>query len=460
MMRLEFLNREEELLRLERAFAKPEGNLVCLYGRRRCGKSRLLREALKGRDAVYYVGDDRTSVLQRRSLARAIADRIPGFEKVDYPDWEVLLERWWQEGPAGAVLALDEFPALAVAAPELPSLLQKHIDAGGEAGLHVALCGSSQRMMLGLVLDRTAPLYGRSEEVLEIAPLAPRFLRVGLGLEDPVRALEAWATWGGIPRYWELAGDFDTHWAAVRHLVFDPMGVLHREPASLLLDDLREITQASSLLAVIGQGRQKVSTMARRLEKPPTSLSRPLNRLIEMGLVRRELPFGVSERKSRQSLYHIADPFLSFWFRFVDPNRSRLGMGQVAEVEREVRAGFRDYLGPVWERLARDSVAHLDIAGRGWRPARRWWGKGLDGRTMEIDVVAESQDGEALLVGEVKLGLPPGAAHRVAKDLQSKINRFPHASGRTVVPCLWYATDPIPYRDIETVHVEQVFGSK
>jgi len=123
-MRLKFLNREEELSRLERAFAKPEGNLVCLYGRRRCGKSRLLREALKGRDAVYYVGDDRTGVLQRRSLARAIADLVPGFEKVDYPDWEALLERWWRDGPAGAVLALDEFPALAVVAPELPSLLQ------------------------------------------------------------------------------------------------------------------------------------------------------------------------------------------------------------------------------------------------------------------------------------------------------------------------------------------------
>ena len=110
-MKLPFLNRSGEMERLQRALSQEESVLLCLYGRRRCGKSRLLQEALHGKKRVYYVGDDRESSLQRRSLARAISELIPGFSLVDYPDWDALLERWWREAPGSSVLALDEFPS-------------------------------------------------------------------------------------------------------------------------------------------------------------------------------------------------------------------------------------------------------------------------------------------------------------------------------------------------------------
>ena len=78
------------------------------------------------------------------------------------------------------------------------------------------------------------------------------------------------------------------------------------------------------MLALVGRGCHRLLEIAARLEKPATSLGRPLQRLLELGLVRRELPFGSSLRDSKRTLYVIADPFLRFWFRFVDPERSRL----------------------------------------------------------------------------------------------------------------------------------------
>ena len=439
-MRLRFLDRTDERKRLEQALDHREGSFVCLFGRRRCGKSRLLQEVLGDRDAVYLVADDRHGSLQRRSLARALAEQVPGIERVEYPDWDTLLDRWWREAPAGCTLAIDEFPAMVSAAPELPSLLQKHLDGATGRGLSLVLCGSSQRMMQGLVLDGNAPLYGRAREILEIHPLGAAWLEQAFGTRSVPRLLDLNATWGGVPRYWELARDHSSHWPAVRSLVLDPLGVLNDEPRRLLLDDMREITQAASVLALVGQGCHRISEIAGRLGQPVTSLSRPLQRLIELGLVRRETPFGAAPRRSKQSFYVIDDPFLAFWFRFVEPNRSRLQAGAMRSVEQEIRRSWDVYLGTAWERLARDAVPRLAIGGRRWKPAARWWGAGDDRRPMEIDIVAESEDGEALLVGEAKLALDAAGRRRAEAKLTEKIARFPLARDREVVPALFVAS--------------------
>jgi uncharacterized protein len=239
-MELPFLDRGEETQRLTRLVESREGALGVLYGRRRCGKSRLLREILPPERSIYYVGDEREGALQRVSLAAEMARLLPGFDWVSYPDWDSLFSRFWNEAEPGTALVLDELPALVAAARELPSVLQKHVDRYPERGLHLLLAGSSQRMMQGLVLDRTAPLFGRAREILKIAPLRAGWIQQALHLDDPVRSIEAYAVWGGVPRYWELAGDHPDLATAIRSLVLSPLGVLYEEPSRLLVDDLRD----------------------------------------------------------------------------------------------------------------------------------------------------------------------------------------------------------------------------
>jgi len=435
-MKLPFLDRDEETARLARLVESPEGSLGVLYGRRRCGKSRLLREVLPPERSIYYVGDEREGALQRTSLAAEIARLLPGFDRVTYPDWDSLFSRFWNEAKPGMALVLDELPALVAEARELPSVLQKHVDRYPERGLHLLLAGSSQRMMQGLVLDRTAPLFGRAWEILKIAPLRAGWIQSALHLDDPAQAVEAYSVWGGIPRYWELAGDHPDLAAAVRSLVLSPLGVLYEEPSRLLLDDLRDTAQATSILALIGQGCHRISEIAARMAKPVTSLARPLERLIEMDLVARETPFGTSVRNSKRTLYRIADPFLRYWFRFVQPDRSRLEARQTVAVERDIAARFPHHAGEVWEELARESVPVLDCFGRTWGPAGRWWGPGLDRQPLEIDLVAESQVGDALLVGEVKWASPDDPA-RLLQELERKVERLPFVEGREVFTALW-----------------------
>lgn len=435
-MKLPFLDRDPELSRLQRLLAAPEGALGVLYGRRRCGKSRLLRQALSGFPAAYYVGDDRDATLQRSSLATEISRLLPRFEQVTYPDWEALLARFWAEAKPGTALALDEFPALVATAPELPSVLQRYVDHHSERRIHLLLSGSSQRMMQGLVLDRTAPLFGRAREILKISPLPSGWIERALPLGSAAAAVEAHSVWGGIPRYWELAADHGELSAAVEALVLDPLAVLHDEPARLLLDDLRDTTQAASILSLIGQGRHRASEIAGRLGKPATSLSRPLARLQEMELVDRETPFGEPPRSTKRALYKIRDPFLRFWFRFVEPNRSRLGAGQMAAVRRDLAARFPHHVGQEWEDLARESVPRLGCFGKSWGPASRWWGPGLDRKPLEVDLVAEDEAGEALLVGEAKWSEPADAA-KILAALAAKVSRLPLAEGKQVFLALW-----------------------
>jgi len=435
-MKLPFLDRHEEAERLRRLLARPEGSLGVLYGRRRCGKSRLLREILAPARAVYYVGDDREGALQRASLATEIGRLLSGFERATYPDWDALLERWWQQAPPGTVLALDEFPSLVAVAPDLPSLLQKHLDREADRGIHLLLSGSSQRMMQGLVLDRTAPLFGRASEILKISPLPAGWIEEALHLESPERAVEAYAVWGGTPRYWELAGDHPDLPAAIRSLVLSPLGVLLEEPARLLLDDMRDTTQAASILSLIGQGCHRISEIAARLGKPMTALSRPLQRLQDMDLITREQPFAEAPRGGKRTLYKISDPFLRFWFRYVEPNRSRLGAGQVAAVEEEIGQRLGHHVGEIWEELARASVPLLSPGGKTWGPVGRWWGPGLDRRPLEVDLVAHSLDGTSVLIGEVKWAAPRDAA-RLLDELEAKARRLPVAGGRDIALALW-----------------------
>lgn len=437
---LPFLDRREELRRIRAALGARTGTLTVLYGRRRCGKSRLLLEAIRRRPSVYYVGDEREGSLQRRSLAKAMAALVPGFERVEYPDWEALLLRFWEEAPSGAVLALDELPYLASASPELAGLLQKRVDAGRKRPLHVVLCGSSQRMMQGLVLDASAPLYGRAREVLKIGPLGFGWLPGAFPCLGRTSLLEAYGIWGGVPRYWELAVPHRSTLAAVRHLVLDPLGVLREEPRRLLLDDLDEVAQASSILALIGEGCHRVSEIAGRIGKPATSLARPLARLVDLGFVERQTPFGTAPRDTKRSLYRLADPFLRFWFRFVEPRRTAIEARQAGLLERDYREFLPSHLGDVWEDLARSSVPRLRIDERRWGPASRFWGPGLDGRPIEIDVVAESVDGSALLVGEAKLRVSARDASRIEGELRAKSRRLPHVSAKEIVPVVFGAS--------------------
>lgn len=434
-MSLPFLNRHDEQRRLAAALRAAPPVLAVLYGRRRCGKSTLLRRVAGPQD-VYFLASQNDAALQRAALAAQIDSVVAGFAAVVYPSWDALLRSLADRTPRRLSLFLDEFPYLAQTSPELPSVLQGFLEGAGAERVNLVLCGSSQRMMHGLVLDRTAPLYGRAREILKVRPLAAGWIREGLKLAG-AQAVAAYAVWGGVPRYWELARDYQSLEAAVAALVLDRNGVLHEEPLRLLLDDMRTAGQAHSLLSLIAAGSHRLSEIAGRMEKPAGMLTRPLANLIDLGYVRRDCPFGENPRKTKRTVYQLTDPFLQFHFRFVQAHQSMLELGLTHAVEIAVKEMFPSHVAGIWEALARESVPFLRLGGIQWGVASRWWGAGADGQPLELDVVAESMDQTALLVGEAKWTATRADGGRMAARLQNCVQRLPFVRGRRVVLALW-----------------------
>ena len=453
-MRLHFMNRTREITRLKRALGSPDPSLVVIYGRRRCGKSTLLQHAANETD-IYFLADQQESPLQIQSLAVEIGRTIPGFAQVNYPSWEVLLSALQRQAQKGTTLILDEFPYLVQKSPELPSIFQKLID-NQQNSTNIIICGSSQRMMQGLVLDASAPLYGRAAEIIKVRPLEPGWIREALPLNS-IEAIKAYSVWGGVPRYWELAGAYRNQEEACKELVLDRDGVLHREPMRLLLDDMRGASQPHSLLSLIANGSNRLSEIAGRLGKPATSLTRPLANLIELGYIKRDHPFGESPMSSRKTIYRLEDPFLLFWYRIVLPNHSLLERDLVDAVYAESRNRFKAQAAEMWEEMARKSTAHLSIANIRWKPAQRWWGHGRDGKNMEIDVLAESLDDTSLLFGEAKWEEKTNIRATISR-LRKAVANFPRRTDRNIIMAVWCKNNKIRNDECQIISPRDVLA--
>lgn len=403
---MQFLDRNRELGRLD-GLLKGSG-LGVVWGRRRVGKTRLLVEWCRRHDGVYFVADQSSVSLQRRYFADALSVRFPGFSDVEYPDWSTLFRRLSVEAQRSAwrgPVVVDELPYLVEMASELPSILQRWIDHEAKAAkLTLVLAGSSQRMMQGLVLDADAPLYGRAREHFALDPLPANWIRKAFEDSSPTLAVERYAVWGGTPHYWELALDCGSRALSTQldRVVLDPAGPLHLEPSRLLMEEQPPATALRPLLDAIGMGCHRSSEIAARIGQPATSLHRPLQRLMELGLVVREVPFGESEKNLKRSLYRMDDPFFRMWFRLVAPHRSALAQateqGRLALWHTHRQA----LLSETWESLCRASLPRMVQGSLGklapWSPAQRYW----HGNGPEWDVVAATLDGKHLFLGEVK----------------------------------------------------------
>ena len=442
----QFLDRESDTLRLRAALNRADAQLVVLYGRRRIGKSALIKNVLEfGRD-LYFLSDQTSEQNQRVLFSRMVADQIDGFAKVVYPDWETLFRALANQLKGRISICLDEFPYMVKSCPSLPSVLQKLINFR-ILNFNLILCGSSQQMMYSYILDKKSPLYGLADEIIKLAPIPARYIAEALDC-DPVQAVTEYSIWGGIPRYWELRNDYSDTDAAIGGLLLDMQGILLEEPIRLLRDDMRDTVQSATLLSIIGDGANKMSEIASRAGKPAGEITEPLKKLRDLGYVRREVPFGENEKNSKKGLYHIDDSLFRFHFRFVSPYASLLELGAVDTIMGIIKDQMPSFTGECWEQLCRKFVSGRVIDDIIYNKASRWWGKIFkdtddnQGQMVELDVVAESLDKKHILIGECKWTDSEDAASLLNK-LQDIIPHLPFVKPtQTVHICLFTKLPP------------------
>jgi AAA+ ATPase superfamily predicted ATPase len=403
-----FINRQRELATLERSYASGQAELYVLYGRRRVGKTELLRAFTSGKRHIFFVADLGTEASGLAELTRQISQFLYGSPEAIAPfgSWDAAFAMVARPAETERlVLALDEFTYLIGANPAFPSILQRVWDTRlAQTQLQLILCGSYVGMIEQQVLAYRAPLYGRRTGQWHLQPLGfedARQFFPRLSAADHVRA---YAILGGVPAY--LAG-FDAARPLLENVeqrVLSTGTFLYEEPRFLLRQELADPNRYFSILEAIAGGRTRQNEIAQAVGLAASSLPFYLSSLRELGLIERVVPATeLHPEKSRRGIWRLRDHYLRFWFRFVYPNRSLLERGETRLPLRQVQEQLDQFVGPVFEQICQEHVWRLHAAdqlGFAPRAVGRWW----DDRE-EIDVAAIG-DGDALL-GECKWSARP-----------------------------------------------------
>jgi len=418
-----FINREAELAQLERLYRSERAELFVLYGRRRIGKTELLRAFCAGKPHIFFIATLSSDGNQLASFSQAIwsfthPETAEGFT---FPSWEAAL-RALADLPGRPIVVLDEFTYLISGNRAIPSVLQKVWDETlRHSKVFLVLCGSYVGMMEREVLGYKAPLYGRRTGSYLLSPLSLPAATLFFPRYSPVQQVEAWAVLGGMPYYLCAFSDEMDVLTNIRQQILDVRGPLYSEPQLLLMEELREPRNYFSVLRSIAHGHTRLNEIAQTAGVgDATTTARYLDILQQLRVVNRHVPATESyPQKSKRGIYQIADPFLRFWFRYVHSYRSSLDLGLAdAILEQRVRPTFEQFVSHAFEEAAREHVARLAVQGAlPFLPERigSWWD-----RQTEIDVVAVSDAEGALLAGECKWSNQP-VGSGVLDDLKRQV---------------------------------------
>lgn len=420
-----FINRQSELTQFTRLYQSSRAELLILYGRRRVGKTELLRIFCQDKPHIYFIATLSSDSDQLAAFSYQIwsYSHPDGGQGPVFVSWEAAF-RALAELPGRPVVVLDEFTYLISGNKAIPSILQKVWDQDlKDASLMLVLCGSYNGMIETEVLGYRAPLYGRRTASTLLSALDFPSSALFFPQYAPDQRFMAWAVLGGMP-YYLLAFDqsLDIPTNIRRHILDPQTGPLYSEPRLLLMEELHEPRNYFSILRAIAQGRTRLNEIALGSGVGQAgTVARYLDILQQMRLVTRRVPATESQpEKSKKGLYQVDDHFLRFWFRYVHPNQASIDLGLADSIlEQRIRPDLDNFAGAAFEEAARGHVAALARAGRlPFLPERigGWWD-----REMEVDVLAVSDSQRALLAGECKWSVNPVGAN-LLEELKRKVS--------------------------------------
>jgi uncharacterized protein len=403
----QFLDRQAELERLRRWWADGSDRFpLVLFGRRRTGKSWLLREFAHGKDADIFVCDTRAERDQLAYFAAGLEASL-GF-RPDLPDarafYDVLLRR---RTDRQRLVVIDEFPLLLQSGRAADSSLAAALEeAGGDSKVRLVLCGSQIATMENLLAER-APLHGRGTPLL-MTPMGFRDALRFLSDHPFEEAITRYAVAGGMPLYLRRLGRKGRLRTIVRDDVLDPLGPFFEEVRDVLAMELTSAATYFSLLSALsGSPSLAWEDLVTRSRVDESTASKYIRVLEDLRIVESANPI-FAPPNARRHRYGIADPFVSFWFRFVFSYQPDLmaGLEPGDHYDRNVAPHLSEHASWIFERICQDWSrdrfrASSDRVGSWWGLARHDLRRSGARSTEEIDVVG-GRGSKAAVIGECR----------------------------------------------------------
>ncbi len=378
-MLLKFVNREDELKELEYLYAQNKAQFILIYGRRRIGKTELIKRFISDKKSFYFLAKKEPIEIELSRLVRNFSKKFNVF--VEARTLEEFFERIVKFGKI--VFVIDEFPYWVEEDSSIPSKFQYIWDEiVRDSEIMLVLLGSSISTMESLMSYKN-PLYGRRTAQMKLTQIPFFSLKDAFPEYSWEDIVKVYGCIGGIPAYFQY---FDTNHTVEENIernFYRKVSVLYEDAERLLKDELREPINYLNILRAINEGRTKLSEISNETKIAITNLPKYLKTLETLDLVYKEYPIAIA-RKSRRGIYRVKDMYYRFWLRFVYPYRDDIEIGTIRFSD--LLEEFNKYLGEVFEDVARYFLIKMKlteelpfdftILGRFWE------------RDTEIDLVA------------------------------------------------------------------------
>lgn len=316
---MKFYGREEQQRKLKRVLGKNTLQVALIYGRRRVGKSELIKQCLlrEKQAQLNYACKQTTELNNVESLSALISEqfRLP---MLGFPSMEALLDYLFQKAEEEPlILVLDEYPYLRETVVGIDSILQSLIDKYKDtSGLKLVLCGSYVEIMKSL-LARENPLYGRVDLTIDLKPMdyyESALFYPDYPSEDKVRL---YSVFGGIPYYNRLIDSSLSVRENIQELISAPGARLENEVSMYLRSEISKITNANEVFEALARGFSKYSDLLSQshVSSGPTLID-VLEKLIRMEVVEKQAPINDAENR-RKSGYFILDNLSLFYYRYI-----------------------------------------------------------------------------------------------------------------------------------------------
>lgn len=401
-----FIGRKKELQSLEKLYGSRRFEMAVIYGRRRVGKTSLIREFIRDKKAIYFMGIESN---EKQNLQN-FSDAIHGFHRGEgpaplYASFQDALEAVFQMAKEERIiLVIDEYPYAARTSPGLSSILQRLIDQYRDnSRLMIILCGSSMSYMEDEVLAYKSPLYGRRTAQLKILPFSFRecclFLH-GFSPED--QAVIYGMTGGTAPYLLEMDSRLTLE-ENVKESFLNPASLLYEEPENLLKQEVREPSMYNAMISAVAGGATRLSEIASQTGETTSTCSTYMKSLMELGIIKRETPYG--EKSGRKSIYRIDDNMFRFWYRFIPANTSLIERGADELAWKRIAPSIPEYMGAIFEQICQEYLWGKMLEGESpilFQSLGRWWGNDpVRKKQTEIDIMG-IEDKTHALFGECK----------------------------------------------------------
>ena len=352
---MKFYNRKKELRILDKFYRSKDKEFLVLYGRRRLGKTSLLKEFANKKPSLFFSCPLSTSKEALRLFQVQMAESFnePILRQMTFAGWTEAIQYTIEKAIVGQkVIIFDEFPYLMRSVPGIDSIIQ-HLWDNTDDAIKIILCGSHISVMLENVLGTRAPLYGRRTYTINLTPMS--FFDITLFY--PKTSFEEYVKWytffGGVPAYAKSASKYQNACSSIINMILSPDGNLYQEPDFLVNEELREPGVYFSILRSIAAGLTKPNKISQDAGVVHSGINKYLDTLRKMHIIEKIIPITEKNpERSTKGLYFIRDPFLRCWFRYVFPNKTIIELGKGKELfNKKIKADLNILFGSVFENI-------------------------------------------------------------------------------------------------------------